>query len=154
LDMMNADQPLSTLQWAVPIHPTVSELIPTLVGDLRPAWAGRKDEVKSRHIFGIEAPMPKMGRSRNDGFHFWTRHLRKGTRKRYWTRYSGYPYATLTGYGYFTRPPVRHRPPAISLRTNHLFRISSLAQSRLRMGQEYYPSVRYARGRLHCIGPL
>ena len=37
LDMMNADQPLSTLQWAVPIHPTVSELIPTLVGDLRPA---------------------------------------------------------------------------------------------------------------------
>jgi len=37
LDMMSADQPLSTLQWAVPIHPTVSELIPTLVGDLRPA---------------------------------------------------------------------------------------------------------------------
>lgn len=37
LDMMNADCPLDTLQWAVPIHPTVSELIPTLVGDLRPA---------------------------------------------------------------------------------------------------------------------
>ena len=37
LDMMNADQPISTLQWAVPIHPTVSELLPTLVGDLRPA---------------------------------------------------------------------------------------------------------------------
>ncbi len=37
LDMMNADQPLSALQWAVPVHPTVSELIPTLVGDLRPA---------------------------------------------------------------------------------------------------------------------
>jgi pyruvate/2-oxoglutarate dehydrogenase complex dihydrolipoamide dehydrogenase (E3) component len=37
LDMMNADQPLATLQWAVPVHPTVSELIPTLVGDLRPA---------------------------------------------------------------------------------------------------------------------
>lgn len=37
LDMINADQPLATLQWAVPIHPTVSELIPTLVGDLRPA---------------------------------------------------------------------------------------------------------------------
>ncbi|HWI85901.1 MAG TPA: FAD-containing oxidoreductase [Sphingomonas sp.] len=36
LDMMNADQPLATLQWAMPIHPTVSELIPTLVGDLRP----------------------------------------------------------------------------------------------------------------------
>jgi len=37
LDMMNADRPLATLQWAVPIHPTVSELIPTLVGDLQPA---------------------------------------------------------------------------------------------------------------------
>ncbi|WP_442680783.1 FAD-containing oxidoreductase [Sphingomonas sp. ASY06-1R] len=36
LDMMNADQPLETLIWAMPIHPTVSELIPTLVGDLRP----------------------------------------------------------------------------------------------------------------------
>lgn len=37
LDMMHADQPLDTLQWAVPIHPTVSELIPTLLGDLTPA---------------------------------------------------------------------------------------------------------------------
>ena len=36
LDMMNADQPFDTLQWAVPIHPTVSELLPTLVGDLKP----------------------------------------------------------------------------------------------------------------------
>jgi hypothetical protein len=34
--MMNADQPIDALQWAMPIHPTVSELIPTLVGDLRP----------------------------------------------------------------------------------------------------------------------
>lgn len=37
LDMMHADQPLDTLHWAVPIHPTVSELIPTLLGDLKPA---------------------------------------------------------------------------------------------------------------------
>ncbi|MDB5738446.1 MAG: FAD-containing oxidoreductase [Sphingomonas bacterium] len=37
LDMMNADQPWPVLQWAVPIHPTVSELIPTLLGDLHPA---------------------------------------------------------------------------------------------------------------------
>ncbi|MBP0495072.1 FAD-containing oxidoreductase [Roseomonas indoligenes] len=37
LDMMNADQPLDALRWAVPIHPTVSELIPTLLLDLRPA---------------------------------------------------------------------------------------------------------------------
>lgn len=31
LDMMNADQSIDTLRWAVPIHPTVSELIPTLL---------------------------------------------------------------------------------------------------------------------------
>jgi pyruvate/2-oxoglutarate dehydrogenase complex dihydrolipoamide dehydrogenase (E3) component len=36
LDLMNADQPYTTLQWAVPIHPTVSELLPTLVKGLRP----------------------------------------------------------------------------------------------------------------------
>jgi len=36
LDMMNARADIDTLQWAVPIHPTVSELIPTLVGDLQP----------------------------------------------------------------------------------------------------------------------
>ncbi|MFQ4136828.1 FAD-containing oxidoreductase [Nodosilinea sp. PGN35] len=32
IDTMNADQPYTTLQWAMPIHPTVSELIPTVVG--------------------------------------------------------------------------------------------------------------------------
>ena len=37
VDMMHADQPCDVLQWAVPIHPTVSELIPTLVGDLASA---------------------------------------------------------------------------------------------------------------------
>jgi pyruvate/2-oxoglutarate dehydrogenase complex dihydrolipoamide dehydrogenase (E3) component len=36
LDMMHADQPWPVLQWAVPIHPTVSELIPTVLGDLKP----------------------------------------------------------------------------------------------------------------------
>lgn len=36
IDMMNADQTVDTLEWAVPIHPTVSELLPTLVGDLKP----------------------------------------------------------------------------------------------------------------------
>lgn len=36
LDMMNADQPYTTLQWAVPIHPTVSELIPTVLGEMQP----------------------------------------------------------------------------------------------------------------------
>ncbi len=36
LDMMYADLPYPVLQWAVPIHPTVSELIPTVIGDLKP----------------------------------------------------------------------------------------------------------------------
>ncbi|MDB5378454.1 MAG: FAD-dependent pyridine nucleotide-disulfide oxidoreductase [Rubritepida sp.] len=35
LDMMNAAAPYTTLQRAVPIHPTVSELIPTLLGELK-----------------------------------------------------------------------------------------------------------------------
>lgn len=37
LDMMNAGVTYDVLQHAVPIHPTVSELIPTMLGDLRPA---------------------------------------------------------------------------------------------------------------------
>jgi pyruvate/2-oxoglutarate dehydrogenase complex dihydrolipoamide dehydrogenase (E3) component len=36
LDVMNAGAAYPTLQWAVPIHPTVSELIPTILGDLKP----------------------------------------------------------------------------------------------------------------------
>ncbi|MBS7458125.1 FAD-containing oxidoreductase [Coralloluteibacterium stylophorae] len=37
LDVMNAGLPYTALQRAMPIHPTVSELIPTLLGDLQPA---------------------------------------------------------------------------------------------------------------------
>jgi pyruvate/2-oxoglutarate dehydrogenase complex dihydrolipoamide dehydrogenase (E3) component len=37
VDIMNADVPYDALQRAVPIHPTVSELIPTLLGDMKPA---------------------------------------------------------------------------------------------------------------------
>ncbi len=37
LDIMNADVPYDVLERAVPIHPTVSELIPTMLNDLRPA---------------------------------------------------------------------------------------------------------------------
>jgi pyruvate/2-oxoglutarate dehydrogenase complex dihydrolipoamide dehydrogenase (E3) component len=37
LDVMNAGAPYDTLERAVPIHPTVSELIPTMLGELRPA---------------------------------------------------------------------------------------------------------------------
>jgi pyruvate/2-oxoglutarate dehydrogenase complex dihydrolipoamide dehydrogenase (E3) component len=35
LDMMNADQTVDALRWAVPIHPTVSELIPTVLLEIR-----------------------------------------------------------------------------------------------------------------------
>src|SRR5688572_31306437 len=37
LDIINAGLTYDVLKWAVPIHPTVSELIPTLLGDLKPA---------------------------------------------------------------------------------------------------------------------
>ncbi|HEY5754794.1 MAG TPA: FAD-containing oxidoreductase [Steroidobacter sp.] len=36
IDIMNADVPYVKLQNAVPIHPTVSELIPTVLGDMKP----------------------------------------------------------------------------------------------------------------------
>jgi pyruvate/2-oxoglutarate dehydrogenase complex dihydrolipoamide dehydrogenase (E3) component len=39
LDAMNARIPFTTLQRAVPIHPTVSELIPTLLGEMKPVSA-------------------------------------------------------------------------------------------------------------------
>jgi pyruvate/2-oxoglutarate dehydrogenase complex dihydrolipoamide dehydrogenase (E3) component len=39
LDMMNAGATYPVLQWAVPIHPTVSELIPTVLGELKPVGA-------------------------------------------------------------------------------------------------------------------
>ncbi|MES1974680.1 MAG: FAD-containing oxidoreductase [Pseudomonadota bacterium] len=39
LDTMSADQPFDALRWAVPIHPTVSELIPTVLLDLKPVAA-------------------------------------------------------------------------------------------------------------------
>jgi pyruvate/2-oxoglutarate dehydrogenase complex dihydrolipoamide dehydrogenase (E3) component len=37
IDTMQADVPYDVLRWAVPIHPTVSELLPTLLLDLKPA---------------------------------------------------------------------------------------------------------------------
>jgi pyruvate/2-oxoglutarate dehydrogenase complex dihydrolipoamide dehydrogenase (E3) component len=36
IDIMNAGAPYPTLQRAVPIHPTVSELIPTVLGEMQP----------------------------------------------------------------------------------------------------------------------
>ena len=37
LDAMNARVPYTRLEWAVPIHPTVSELIPTVLREMKPA---------------------------------------------------------------------------------------------------------------------
>ena len=39
IDIMTADLPLDVLRWAVPIHPTVAELLPTLLVDLKSAAA-------------------------------------------------------------------------------------------------------------------
>ena len=36
LDIVNAGVPYDVLQRAVPIHPTVSELIPTLLSEMKP----------------------------------------------------------------------------------------------------------------------
>jgi hypothetical protein len=35
--IVNAGVPYDVLERAVPIHPTVSELIPTMLGEMRPA---------------------------------------------------------------------------------------------------------------------
>jgi pyruvate/2-oxoglutarate dehydrogenase complex dihydrolipoamide dehydrogenase (E3) component len=35
LNMMNSDRPIDELRWAVPIHPTVAELVPTLLLGLK-----------------------------------------------------------------------------------------------------------------------
>jgi pyruvate/2-oxoglutarate dehydrogenase complex dihydrolipoamide dehydrogenase (E3) component len=43
LDVMAAKVPYTVLQRSVPIHPTVSELIPTMLGDLRPSSDHRRD---------------------------------------------------------------------------------------------------------------
>lgn len=37
LDAMNADITYNVVKWAMPIHPTISELIPTVLGELKPA---------------------------------------------------------------------------------------------------------------------
>ena len=36
LDVMHVKAPYTVLQRSMPIHPTVSELLPTLLGDLQP----------------------------------------------------------------------------------------------------------------------
>ena len=40
LDLMYAKAPYTALQRSMPIHPTVSELLPTLLGDLQPLREG------------------------------------------------------------------------------------------------------------------
>jgi pyruvate/2-oxoglutarate dehydrogenase complex dihydrolipoamide dehydrogenase (E3) component len=36
INVMYADAPYTVIQRSMPVHPTVSELIPTLLGDLQP----------------------------------------------------------------------------------------------------------------------
>jgi len=43
LDLMYARAPYTVMQRAMHIHPTVSELIPTLLGELQPLVAMRSD---------------------------------------------------------------------------------------------------------------
>jgi pyruvate/2-oxoglutarate dehydrogenase complex dihydrolipoamide dehydrogenase (E3) component len=45
LDAMNAGMTYTRLKWAVPIHPTVSELIPTVVGELHATKPGVSNEI-------------------------------------------------------------------------------------------------------------
>ena len=51
IDIMHAGVTYDVLQHAVPVHPTVSELIPTMLGEMRPAesiarTASAKEETK------------------------------------------------------------------------------------------------------------
>jgi hypothetical protein len=39
LDMMYARSPYTVMQWAMHIHPTVSELLPTVLDQLQPLHA-------------------------------------------------------------------------------------------------------------------
>ena len=39
LDLMYARAPYTAMQWAMHIHPTVSELLPTMLDELRPLQA-------------------------------------------------------------------------------------------------------------------
>ena len=50
LDVMYADAPYTVIQRAVHIHPTVTELIPTLLGDLKPLEQASRPEARSGSI--------------------------------------------------------------------------------------------------------
>lgn len=45
LDVMHAGVTYDVLEWAVPIHPTVSELIPTMLGEMFPAETGHTGKI-------------------------------------------------------------------------------------------------------------
>ncbi|HKP64245.1 MAG TPA: FAD-containing oxidoreductase [Polyangiales bacterium] len=47
IDMMNAGAPYTALRWAVPIHPTVSELLPTLLVELKPSHQSPESSQRS-----------------------------------------------------------------------------------------------------------
>ena len=60
LDMMNAGTTYPVLQWAVPIHPTVSELIPTVLADLKPR-SGEADARLERVAMPAERSASMLG---------------------------------------------------------------------------------------------
>jgi hypothetical protein len=63
LDAMHADLPYPVLRWAVPIHPTVSELIPTLLDGLAPSGrSGPGRRVSCAHRIRSAPTPPPAGR--------------------------------------------------------------------------------------------
>ena len=65
LDAMNARMPYTQLEWAVPIHPTVSELIPTvLAGDAAGARHVKSPYVQGRQMRYLHRRAPALAAGR------------------------------------------------------------------------------------------
>jgi pyruvate/2-oxoglutarate dehydrogenase complex dihydrolipoamide dehydrogenase (E3) component len=56
LNLMNAGVTYDSLQRTVPIHPTVSELIPTMLSDLRPVAQEQRESPSGRNVILQEIP--------------------------------------------------------------------------------------------------
>ena len=68
LDVMYAKKPYTTIQRAVHIHPTVTELVPTLLGNLKPMdEPGRHEASESRPAGRRFARRIRLGRARRAG---------------------------------------------------------------------------------------
>jgi len=78
---------------------------------------------------GFEAPMPAGGQAGQGCFHSTGGAAANFNTRTLLERYFGYTYATYTVHEQQLVPRHANRPPAISLRMDHLFRIRGLAQS-------------------------